>query len=220
MLEFPKVFNERSIELKKFNSAGWQIINNETDSINLKIESKGTLLKNWKGIGFFRGITTGLNDAYLINNSIKSEIIREDPQSEEVIKKVLRGRNIKRYKYDYDDNNIIFVPWHFPLHNDISISNCSKLAEEAFVNIHPKLYSHLSSFKSELENRNKEETGIRYEWYALQRYGSSYYQLFETEKIIWLEISDKANYAYDNENMYLTNSAYVDRQHKVDISVT
>ena len=42
----------------------------------------------------------------------------------------------------------------------------------------------------------------------MQRYGASYFELFETEKIVWLEISDKANYAFDSENMYLTNSAY------------
>jgi hypothetical protein len=208
MLRFDEIFAERNIELSKFDSSGWQIITNEYDSINLKIESKGTLLKNWSGIGFFRGITTGLNDAYLINSVVKNRIIDEEPQSEIVIKKVLRGRNIKRYKYDYDENNLIFVPWHFPLHLDLSISNSSSLAEEAFINNYPKLYQHLNNFKSQLEKRNKEETGIRYEWYALQRYGSSYYQLFETEKIVWLEISDKANYAFDNNNMYLTNSAY------------
>jgi hypothetical protein len=70
------------------------------------------------------------------------------------------------------------------------------------------VYNHLTSFETELRNRNKVETGIRYEWYALQRHGASYSHLFEENKIVWMEISDKANYAYDNNKMYLTNSAY------------
>lgn len=59
-----------------------------------------------------------------------------------------------------------------------------------------------------MSSRNSDETGIRYEWYALQRYGSNYFGEFEKKKIVWLEISDKANYAYDDKAMYLTNSAY------------
>ncbi|MCP4179612.1 MAG: class I SAM-dependent DNA methyltransferase, partial [bacterium] len=68
--------------------------------------------------------------------------------------------------------------------------------------------NYLLDSKNILSSRNKAETGIRYEWYCLQRYGASYYELFDKEKIVWLEISDKANYAYDNNGMYLTNSAY------------
>jgi hypothetical protein len=94
------------------------------------------------------------------------------------------------------------------LHNDKNISNSSKQAEIAFKSQYPSIYNHLISYKEELLNRNKAETGIRYEWYALQRYGADFWENYEKPKIVWIEISDRANYAYDDKGMYLTNSAY------------
>ncbi len=83
-----------------------------------------------------------------------------------------------------------------------------ELAEQEFKKQYPEVYYHLIQFKDELQNRNKSETGIRYEWYALQRYGAEFWENYELPKIIWIEISDRANYAYDDKGMYLTNSAY------------
>ena len=58
------------------------------------------------------------------------------------------------------------------------------------------MYNHLKKFKEKLEKRNQAETGIRYEWYALQRYASDYYQNFSKEKIIWIELTNKNRFAY------------------------
>ena len=57
----------------------------------------------------------------------------------------------------------IYIPWHFPLQNDKTINGASKIAEEKFMNEYPAIYNHLLSKKEHLENRNKSETGIRYE---------------------------------------------------------
>lgn len=208
LLNFEKEFEINNIELKKLDNNGWQIMSNDSSLINEKIEKIGTPLKDWKGIGFYRGITTGLNEAFVVDNEKYKEIIANDPQSISIAKKVLRGRNIKRFSYQFDDIHLLFVPWHFPLHNEISITNASEKAEKRFESDYPVVYKHLLHFEKELRNRNKVETGIRYEWYALQRHGASYSHLFEDDKIVWMEISDKANYAFDNEKMYLTNSAY------------
>ncbi|HCE56135.1 MAG TPA: type II restriction endonuclease, partial [Lutibacter sp.] len=208
MLEFEKEFETRKILLESVNENGWQITSNDFNSINQKIENRGVKLKDWKGLGFFRGITSGLNEAFVIDEKKANEIIEKEPQSKHIVKKVLRGRNIKRFKYQFDDIYLLFVPWHFPMHNETEISNASIVAENKFDEDYPLVYEHLSNFKTELSNRNKAETGVRYEWYALQRHGASYSHLFEEEKIVWMEISDKANYAYDVEKMYITNSAY------------
>lgn len=87
---------------------------------------------------------------------------------------ILRGRDIKRYSYDWAGLWLIWIPWHFPLHLDSSIQGSSAEAEQAFMDQYPSVYQHLLLYKPQLSARNKAETGIRYEWYALQRWGANY----------------------------------------------
>lgn len=92
---------------------------------------------------------------------------------------------------------------------DKNISGASAEAEKVFQSQYPIVYNHLLTYKKNLENRNKSETGIRYEWYALQRAAATYVEEFEKEKIVWLAISDKPAFALDTEKMYVTAPAYI-----------
>ncbi|MBR2692600.1 MAG: hypothetical protein IKE69_00155 [Thermoguttaceae bacterium] len=69
-------------------------------SIKQKIEAIGTPLKDWD-IRINYGIKTGCNEAFIINEAQKAELIAEDPKSAEIIRPILRGRDIKRYGYDW-----------------------------------------------------------------------------------------------------------------------
>jgi hypothetical protein len=186
----------------------WKIGSSKELQINKRIEDKGIKLLKWEGIEFFRGITTGLNSAFHFEKDTRDDLIKSDKNNSEFIYPLLRGKDIKRWKYDYSDWFMLFIPWHFPLHNDPSIAKASIEAEDALKKDYQAIYNHLVQFKDELSSRNKDETGIRYEWYALQRYGSNYWTEFLKEKIVWIEISDRANYAYDSKGHFLTNSAY------------
>ncbi|MEN3028645.1 MAG: TaqI-like C-terminal specificity domain-containing protein, partial [Aquificaceae bacterium] len=63
-------------------------------------------------------------------------------------------------------------------------------------------YRHLSKYRQKLLNRNKEETGKRYEWYALQRYASDYYPEFEKEKIVWQRVSKEQRFSIVDKGFY------------------
>jgi hypothetical protein len=193
-------------ELKNLTEQSWSV--SKTSEINENIEKIGKILKYWKNIEFYAGIKSGLNEAYHINIEKKNQLIKLDPKSLDVIKPLLRGKDIKRYSYDYANIFTLFIPWHFPLNYDKTIEKSSIKAETEFKNRYPAVYNHLLQFKEALLSRNQTETGIRYEWYALQRYGAAFWENYEKSKIVWIEISDRANYAYDDQGMYLTNSAY------------
>jgi hypothetical protein len=201
-------FAEKKVTLSIKGEEVWKIGSSKELIINKRIEDKGLKLKNWENIEFYRGITTGLNSAFHFGKDTKDDLIKSGNKNAEYIYPLLRGKDIKRWRYDYSDWHMLFIPWHFPLHSDSSISNASIDAENALKNDYPAIYTHLAQFKNELAARNKDETGIRYEWYALQRYGSNYWTEFLKEKIVWIEISDRANYAYDEKGHFLTNSAY------------
>lgn len=97
----------------------------------------------------------------------------------------MRGRDIKKYGYAISDLWLIYIPWHFPLHENPNISGASLHAEDTFQNEYPGIYNHLKKYKTQLSNRNKAETGIRYEWYALQRWGANYMDDFSKQKIMY-----------------------------------
>ena len=119
-------------------------------------------------------------------------MIEQDHKNAEIIKPVLSGRDIKRYQVNFNDFWLIFIPWHFPFHEESNIKGASNLAEEEFKITYNGLYIYLSAFKDKLSKRNKSETGVRYEWYALQRCAATYYKHFAEEKIVAQKQKEKA----------------------------
>ena len=71
-------------------------------SIKKKIEQRGKRLRDWN-INIYRGILTGYNDAFIVGGEKRDALIAEDPRSAEIIRPILRGRDIKRYGYSYAD---------------------------------------------------------------------------------------------------------------------
>ncbi|MFP6092498.1 Eco57I restriction-modification methylase domain-containing protein [Helicobacter pylori] len=165
-----------------------------------KIESVGTPLKDWD-IQIYRGILTGANEAFIIPTEKRDEILNacktqeERERTERLIKPILRGKDIKRYSYEWAGEWIIFIPWHFP---NTDSQKSMEENEQDFSIHYPIIYAHLLSHKDELLKRNKDETGKRYEWYCLQRWAASYYQDFEKEKIVYGEIVQEPRFYLDN----------------------
>ncbi|MCH4606594.1 class I SAM-dependent DNA methyltransferase [Helicobacter pylori] len=172
-----------------------------------KMESVGTPLKDWD-IQINYGIKTGANEAFIIPTEKRDAILKncDDTQKDErgmserertieLIKPILRGKDIKRYSYEWAHLWVIFMPWHFP--NTGSPKDMEK-NEQDFSTHYPIIYAHLLSHKDKLLKRNKDETGKRYEWYCLQRWAANYLQDFEKEKIVYGEIVQEPRFYLDN----------------------
>lgn len=209
-------FNKKGnvIEQADLSDSAWTLADDKVLALKKKIESVGKPLKDWD-VGIFYGIKTGFNDTFIINTAKRDEILAnckddsERTRTEEIIKPILRGRDIGKYYYKWAGLWVIFIPWHFPLHKDESIQGASKKAEEEFQKQFPAVYHHLSQYKDALSKRNKDETGIRYEWYALQRCANTYYSEFEKEKIVWNRITEKIIFSYVDANYYVLDSTFM-----------
>jgi len=186
----------------------WFIGNDAQQKLKEKIEHLGKPLKDWD-VSIYFGIKTGLNEAFIIDNATKERLCQEDPKSAEIIKPILRGRDIDRYIYDWAGLWLVFIPWHFPLHEDESIQGASSQAENSFKKHYPIIYKHLLQFKDSLSNRNTAETGIRYEWYALQRCAATYYPEFKKEKVVWKRIGSILRFAYIPDEIYCQDSTCI-----------
>ena len=183
----------------------WTILNKLEATILNKMNSIGKPLKEWD-IDINRGISTGCNEAFIIDKTTKDRLIAEDSHSADIIKPMLRGRDIKRYSYEFADKWLLFIPWHFPLHKNENISGNSLEAEQEFKKQYPAVYKHLLQYKDQLSARNKTETGIRYEWYALQRCAATYYEDFDKPKIAWQRVTDKNKFVSSPKGQYILDS--------------
>ena len=121
------------------------------------------------------------------------------------MKPILRGKDISAWYPDFADLWLVYIPWHFPLHEDPRIVGASEKAESEFKKRYPAVYNHLLKFKPELSARNQMEVGVRYEWYALQRFGSNYWRDFEKSKIIYPNMTKYMPFVYDENNHFYSN---------------
>ena len=192
-------------------SRAWTILSPIEQQILQKIETVGTPLKEWN-VSINRGVLTGYNEAFLISSDKRNEILAKCLTAEErtrtaaIIRPILRGRDIKRYGYEWAGLYLIYIPWHFPLHTDTSIQGASEKAEIEFKRLYPSIYQHLSGYKKQLEQRNQAETGIRYEWYAMQRWGANYSEDFLKPKIIYSEIVQGPQFYLDQNEHFLAEA--------------
>ncbi len=180
----------------------WSLTSDTNVSILRKIENIGTPLENYISCKIYNGIKTGLNKAFIIDAETREKLISENPSSAEIIKPFLMGKDINRYQSPVIDKYLLFVPWHFPLHNDPSVSGASTNSEAVFKRDYPAIYNHLLTFKSKLTARASDETGIRYEWYALQRFRPEYYHEFDKQKIVYIDIAREPKFIFDDKGAY------------------
>ena len=132
--------------------------------------------------------------------------LTEKERTAQIIKPILRGRDIKRYSYEWAGLWLIFLSWHFPnTQNPKSMDE----NEKDLAQLYPSLYRHLLKHKDNLSKRNKAETGIRYEWYCMQRYGANYYEDFEKEKIVYPNMNKEFLACYDTHRFYTNQKCFI-----------
>ena len=174
------------------NADSWVILSDIEQRIKAKIEAIGTPLKDWNN-KINRGIVTGYNDAFIINGEKRAELIAQDPKSEEIIRPILRGRDIKRYGYEFADLYIITT---FP---------SLKIDIESY----PAVKQHLLSFgydrlKQTGEKGARKKTNNK--WFETQD-SIGYWEDFSKPKIIYGQFR-KGDFSFDNEKHFLSSNEY------------
>ena len=170
----------------------WSILSPLGQSVMDKMQVKGTPLKDWD-VSINYGIKTGYNNAFIIDNSVKEALIAADPNSADIIKPVLRGRDIQRYRAQWDGKWLI----------------CTFPSVKLDIDDYPAVENYLLTFgKNRLEqsgktlaNGNKARKKTQHSWYELQD-SISYHEQFTKEKLIWIELVENGRFAYDDSGIY------------------
>ena len=161
-------------------------------NIRKKIQSCGVALSDWN-LAINYGIKTGCNDAFIVSREKKDELIAADPKSAELIRPILRGRDVKRYGFSFSDL------WLITTHN----GNKSKNIPPVHVEDYPAIHKHLDEYYPQLAKRaDKGDTP-----YNLRN--CVYMNEFFKQKIVYREISDNMNACMVESGIMLNNKCYI-----------
>ncbi|EAJ1413112.1 class I SAM-dependent DNA methyltransferase [Campylobacter jejuni] len=190
-------FSQNSLSKESFTFS-----DENTSALKAKIERIGTPLKEWQGLNIYRGILTGYNEAFIITTEKRNEILAnckdeaEKERTAKLIRKMLRGRDIKRYSYEWAGL------WVINTHNGYKSKNGEKV-EAINIEHYPSLKKHFDEFYPQLEKRS--DKGLTP--YNLRN--CAYIEEFEKEKIVWNPVSGEYLFSYIKEHIFFNNSLFM-----------
>jgi adenine-specific DNA-methyltransferase len=138
---------------------------------------------------FYRGVLTGLNEAFVVDRATRDRLIAEHPSSAELLKPYLRGRDVKRWRVENPDLWLIFT------------------RRGTNIDSYPAIKQHLSAFKDALMPGTGRKPGS-YQWYEIQD-NVAYWQEFEQPKIIYPNITRRNDFAWDIESFYSNQKTFI-----------
>lgn len=174
--------------LTSFNSSNsWSILSDIEVSIKNKVESIGAPLKEWN-IQINYGVKTGFNEAFIVDTQKRNEILdncqSEDERSKtsEIIRPILRGRDIRRYSYQWANL------WLINTHNGIKGE-----LDRVHIEDYPAIRQHIEQYWDRVEKRADQGDTP----YNLRN--CAYLDEFSKPKIVWIELSDESKFALCND---------------------
>ncbi len=179
--------------------APWNILSATEQSAMGKMNALGTPLRDWDA-RITRGVITGYNAAFIIDESTRARLVAADPKSADIIKPVLRGRDIQRYRAKWANLWLIIAKF----------GSYRTLPEE-----YPAVYEHLLQHEQELRARGqcrysrtrKSNAHADYDgqhhWLELDNNPKDdYLDNFGKEKLVWIELTESGRFAYDDSGIH------------------
>lgn len=177
------------------DGSAWVLLSPIEQTIKSKVEAKGVPLKEWSDLRINRGILTGCNEAFIISTAVRDGILaacgspEERSRTEALIRPILRGRDIKRYGYDWAGQ------WVINTHNGY------EGVPRIDINDYPAVKAHLDKYKAAISKRSDHGDTI----YNLR--SCAYLGDFGKGKIVWASVG-ATEYSYVEEPMFLLDTNY------------
>lgn len=184
---------------------GWSLVDPDVLALMTKLRQAGQPLERYVDGKFYRGILTGFNEAFVIDEATRERLIAEDPHSAEVIKPWLRGRDVKRWRVDWENLYVIIIQNGKDKNANYnwSVAKSEQEALDIFRKTYPTVYKHLAEYQKQLEKRyDKGEY-----WWELR--ACAYYEEFDRPKIIYPDIAKHPEFAYDESGRFGGNTLYI-----------
>ena len=186
-INLPQYIQQEGYEVpwSRLTADAWSLEPPAVDKLMQKIRDVGVPLKDFIGVKPYRGILTGFNEAFLIDDNKKKSLIQADQKSAEIIKPYLRGQDIKRWYPEWVELWMIFA------HKDIDIER------------YPAVKEHLAKYRNQLDARAGKQL-----WWQLQA-SPSFYKMFEKPKLVYQEIQFHSAFSYDGNGYFTNNKCFI-----------
>lgn len=181
----------------------WQLEEGGPSRLLDRLMATGRPLEDLLPRPIFRGLLSGFNEAFYVDSRSRDRLVAEDSTSEVVFKKFLRGRDVKRWRPQWDGQWHIVIPSSQNRQWPWSVAQSEADAESVFAKTFPAIYAHLKQFEKAL--RERQDKG-QY-WWELR--ACDYYQDFERPKFIVQCIAYYSQFAFDSAGYYVNNKAIV-----------
>lgn len=197
-------FQEQAISMyaRDLSPDGWVLTSPKALRLLEKLQGAGTPLGEYVGGNFHRGVITGCNAALIIDESVRRQLIAEDINSDELIKPVLRGKNICKWKTELIDEYLIAIassanrewPW--------SDAGSTAEAERIFAQTYPAIHRYLNAYREPLIDRVDQGT---FYWELRSCF---YYAKFEKPKIVYRDMAKFLSACYDTKGTFGLNTTF------------
>lgn len=190
--QFPTIYHRQRFRMPQsaLKPDGWRLESEDVLRLLQKLRNSGVPLGDYVDGRFYYGIKTGLNAAFIVDRPTRDHLIAQHPSSAGVLRPFLRGRNVKRWRVEFDEQYVIFT------RRGINIDE------------YPAIKEYLAQFKERLMPKPSGWKGNwpgrkagSYEWYEIQD-TIAYWEEFERPKIILPAIANGAEYAIDTLGHY------------------
>ena len=203
-LDFPNLqeyvnFNRTLLKQSSLEDNGWNLSSSLEQDLLKKIQTSGIPLGKYVDGKIFRGVLTGLNEAFIIDEETRNRLILENAKSSDIIKPFLAGKDIKRFQPPTSDKFLIFIPKGFTKINSKGFRSPWKWLEETY----PAITVHLKQFEEKARKRCDQGDY----WWELR--ACDYYEEFEKPKLMLPDISLCMQATFDDDKTYCVNTAYI-----------
>ncbi len=178
-----KINDRFYIPQDKLNESIWTFHHPKILNLKDKIMDEGIMLKDWPNIKIFRGILTGYDKAFIIDENTKNNLLSADSKNKDITKPLVRGKDLKKYRINYMKLYLILTSIGVPIEN------------------YPSIKGHLDQYQERLQKRYDKGKN----WWELR--ACNYYKEFKKEKIMWGNLSIGPNFAYCADELYTTAPA-------------
>ncbi|MFO7658123.1 MAG: Eco57I restriction-modification methylase domain-containing protein [Bacteroidales bacterium] len=181
--------------------SGWSLNDPKVHKLLSKLRNSGIPLDEYVDGKIFYGLKTGLNEAFVINADTRTRLIKEDSNSDEIIKPFLAGRDVKRYKQPTVDKYLIL----FKSGQTKSLFGYldEKSAWLKVNNEYPAICNYLLQF----EKKSKARYDKGQYWWELR--ACDYYDEFEKPKIIYPNICKQPEFTFDESKVYTNQKCFI-----------
>ena len=163
----------------------WSLSSNEVLDVFHKMKSRSLSLGEYCNHKIFYGIKTGLNEAFVIDQAKRDELIKRDSRSIEIVKPFIVGDDVRKYKINFENRYLIWT------YIDVPIDS------------YPAIFEHLKQFQPQLETRQDQGK----HWWELR--ACAYYDEFQKPKIIFPDIAKTNRFTFDKDGLFVANTAYI-----------